>query len=293
MDSGFIRVPDSLFGLIAVSSCRAAEGYRDGMHGTRTGAEKADDLIRGKIGEVFFACALDAEGFSDGSGSPFLVRRGGRTVLSCAPGSPGASLRSDQGGRGFWDKGDITVSAGGRSIPVDVKAVKPFSDYLMIETMRYRRDGSLAYDNCDGTVHSLAAYGIAKVGIFPKNAGSSWQDSVTLSGWLRKYGSLPAPEKFSEVFRAEVRICGAASAADFWQKKHFAAAGMPCGAKYFAAVCGGTDSRTLVPPAGAGRTAVLQTDNYIADIRTLARPLKEVLVPDIGEITSVSASVCG
>lgn len=64
---------------------------------------------------------------------------------------------------GQWDTVDLKVNG----MYINVKSIKQKSNFLMIETKRYNKDGKYAYLNNDGEEVKIDAYVLVKVNVEP------------------------------------------------------------------------------------------------------------------------------
>ena len=161
--------------------------------------------------------------------------------------------------RNNWDNGDIFIkNKFGQTMYIDVKSIKGNSKNLLIETFRYYNDGSLSYDNSDGTKHKLDAYALVRVN-FNKDV---YKLCLTLS-----------KEEFLKDFEIETEFIGGITNEDFWKLKKLVPRGTKCFGKNFEKIWKGQifdkEINEDAISSQEGRTRYIQTDNYMVPFTSL------------------------
>ncbi|MCI9074693.1 MAG: hypothetical protein HFH10_02635 [Dorea sp.] len=148
--------------------------------------------------------------------------------------------------QGQWDITDLLVN--GRYI--NVKSVKQRSNFLMIETKRYRENGEYSYQNNNGEDVRVDAYVLVRVFVEPD---MNWETMNYL--WT---------EQIIKNHCIYAEILGGISHEEFWEKKHTAYKGMKCTYHNLKAVCNGNgDNLPDRLNGGEMKNEILQQDNYI------------------------------
>lgn len=161
--------------------------------------------------------------------------------------------------RGQWDNMDLVVN--GKNI--SVKSVKGKSRFLMIESERYKADGSSSYKNHDGSTINIDLYVLVRVSIDPE------MDYADMK--YRNIGEFKASKGGRTI---GYEILGWISHEDFWKRKHFAKRGQKCDYKNLIRVCEGKEAEHGDPK---DRTGTLQQDNYIIDSSKELLPIKDII----------------
>lgn len=146
---------------------------------------------------------------------------------------------------GQWDITDLLVN--GKYI--NVKSVKQRSNFLLIETKRYREDGHYAYKNNNGIDVKVDAYVLVRVTVEPDM-------SIHTMGYREV-------KQIKNNHSVSAEILGGITHDEFWLRKHTAHRGIKCTYHNLKAIC---DGKTELPDrlvGGERKTEVLQQDNYI------------------------------
>lgn len=153
--------------------------------------------------------------------------------------------------RKVWDSNDIVLNVDGNDIHINVKSGKGGSEFLMIETKRYKANGEYAYQNNDNTPVRVDAYAFVQVAIKPEYSERDF-----------KHKSL---ERFMSYDNRKISyyVLGAISHEDFWKNKHFADAGIKCSKDNLRKVCRGEQPE--MAKSETKKENVLQQPNYILD----------------------------
>ncbi len=147
---------------------------------------------------------------------------------------------------GQWDITDLVVNGW----YINVKSVKKKSNFLMIETKRYRENGEYIYRNNNGQEVRVDAYVLVRVNVEPD---MNWKTM----NYLRA-------EQIAGNHRIYAEILGGISHEEFWERKHTAYKGMKCTINNLKAVCDGNGDH--LPDrlnGGERKNEILQQDNYI------------------------------
>lgn len=147
---------------------------------------------------------------------------------------------------GQWDTTDLLVN--GRYI--NVKSVKQRSNFLMIETKRYRENGEHSYQNNNGEDVRVDAYVLVRVSVEP-DMNCKTMDYYDV-------------EQLKSGHHVSAEILGGITHEMFWKKKHTALRGIKCTYYNLKAVCDGKEDK--LPDQINGRekkNEILQQDNYI------------------------------
>ena len=214
------------------------QNIKPDFQGARKDIDIFVNLFQGKIAELAVLLELKKEGFPVSTNQLDLTLRG----------------------RGNWDNGDIILkNKYGQDVYIDVKSIKGNSSNLLIETCRFNKDGSLSYENCDGTKHYLDAYALVRVD-FSKNLFSYDFSKIE-------------KETFFEDLEIRTTFIGSITLKDFWEKKKFVPRGTICGKNNFNRIWNGQpfekveDERIIT--AENKRTYCIQTDNYMVPFHIL------------------------
>ena len=147
---------------------------------------------------------------------------------------------------GQWDITDLLVNAK----YINVKSVKQRSNFLMIETKRYKEDGHYSYLNNDGDNVKIDAYVLVRVTVEPDmNIRTMGYKEVT---------------ELKRKHQVSAEILGGITHDDFWKRKHLAEKGIRCTYHNLKAICDGC--KTELPDRVIGsekKTEILQQGNYI------------------------------
>ena len=167
--------------------------------------------------------------------------------------------------RGQWDITDLIVN--GRYI--NVKSVKGGSNFLMIETSRYDKNGNYSYNNNNGQNVRVDMYALVKVDI-DKEMDEDDMDYQNISEFWNSKGGR----------HINSTLMGAIAHDDFWRRKHIAPQHMMCGIQNLNNVCRNqpvtmaTPQQILDPRM---KTRILQQENYILDGRRELLPIENLL----------------
>ena len=146
---------------------------------------------------------------------------------------------------GQWDTVDLKVNG----MYINVKSIKQKSNFLMIETKRYNKDGKYAYLNNDGEEVKIDAYVLVKVNVE--------LDIIANSMHFQKVEQL----KNNRIISGE--ILGGVMHDEFWRKKHYIPRGIKCTYHNLRAAC---NEKSDFPDKITGKekkTEILQQDNYV------------------------------
>ena len=132
------------------------------------------------------------------------------------------------------------------------------TNYYFIETFRYSNDGSLRYQNSDGSEHKLNAYVLVRVN-FNKDV---YKLCLTLS-----------KEEFLKDFEIETEFIGGITNEDFWKLKKLVSLGTKCFGENFENIWKGQifekETNEDAISSQKGRTRYIQTDNYMIPFTSL------------------------
>lgn len=159
--------------------------------------------------------------------------------------------------RGQWDITDLVVN----NQYISVKSVKGNSGFLMIEAFRFDEDGNYYYQNNNGEAVRVDIYALVRVLIEPEMTRDDMAYNSINEFWNAKQ-------------RVQYEVMGGIKHEDFWERKHFAPAGICCNRETLLAVCCGEEVR---PAGNGGRTEILQQDNYILNGREELSPIRNLL----------------
>ena len=159
--------------------------------------------------------------------------------------------------RGQWDITDIIIN----NRYYNVKSIKPNSNFLLVETLRYDKYGNYSYPNNDNTPVKIDGYILVKVNVYPdvqKNIFSQSFENFCANGYDSRL-----KKSVKRTFSAE--IVGGISHKDFWQYKAYAPKGIRCDYLNLNAITEGCDINNL-PSQLSGtesKNLILQTNNYV------------------------------
>lgn len=160
--------------------------------------------------------------------------------------------------RGKWDIADLVIN----DKYINVKSIKEYAKYLLIETKRYDEDGNYCYRNDDGTPIKNDYYILVRVAINPEVSKKSFKDNI-FKRFLNNAWSWSQKKEVERIFWAE--ILGGISHQDFWRKKKYAPKGIRCTVKNLNAIVNDIPVSNLPDKLtnGLRKSDILQQDNYV------------------------------